>query len=106
MGPARNLVDISSDEEESFRRLSAGPLGWVSKLFDRVVVIGDSPESPQKKGGSDGVGGADGGDEDCVVLDGDPNRPVAVARDKGAASDELEIVAVKGQVFVSCFPPF
>ncbi|KAI5008469.1 hypothetical protein ZWY2020_009517 [Hordeum vulgare] len=97
MGPARDVVDISSDEEEGFRRLSAGPLGWVSKLFDRVVVIGDSLEPPQKKGGSDGAGEADPGDEDCVVLDGDPDRPVAVARDMGAASDELEIVAVKGQ---------
>ncbi|KAE8817509.1 COPII coat assembly protein SEC16-like [Hordeum vulgare] len=70
--------------------------------FDRVVVIGDSLEPPQNKGGSDGAGEADPGDEDCVVLDGDPDRPVAVARDMGAASDELEIVAVKGQVFVSC----
>lgn len=104
MGPARDVVDISSDEEESFRRLSAGPLGWVSKLFDRVVVIGDSPEPPQKKGGSDGVGETDGGDEDCVVLDGDPDWPVAVARDMGAASDELEIVAVKGQIACRDFP--
>ncbi|XP_044969521.1 uncharacterized protein LOC123429561 [Hordeum vulgare subsp. vulgare] len=104
MGPARDVVDISSDEEEGFRRLSADPLGWVSKLFDRVVAIGDSPEPPQKKDGSDGVGEAEAADQDCVVLDGDPDRPVAVAGEMGAASDEPEIVAVKGQIACRDFP--
>ena len=43
-------------------------------------------------------------DDDCVVLDSDPDGPVAVGEEKGSAGfdgrlDELQIVAEKGQVF-------
>jgi hypothetical protein len=37
-----------------------------------------------------------------VVLEGDPHRPAAVAVAKGrSASDEVEIVAVKGEVYIA-----
>ncbi|XP_044361901.1 31 kDa ribonucleoprotein, chloroplastic-like [Triticum aestivum] len=76
-GPAApDVVDISSDEEE---------------------------EEEAAKGES---GGADG---DCVVLDSDPDGAVAVADEDGAAgndgsSDELQIVAEKGQFACRDFP--
>jgi hypothetical protein len=98
--PARDAVEISSDEED-FRRLSAGPLGRGSKLFNNVVVVDDSP--PQQKTGKSAGVGEDDERDDCVVLERDPDGPVAVTGEKrAAASDEVEIVAVKGQVF-SCF---
>jgi hypothetical protein len=94
-------VEISSDEED-FRRLSAGPRGWASKLFHNVVVVDDSP--PQQKTGKSAGVGEDEERDDCVVLERDPDGPVAVTGEKraagGASSDEVEIVAVKGQVFV------
>uniref|UniRef100_A0ACD5UBV0 Uncharacterized protein n=1 Tax=Avena sativa TaxID=4498 RepID=A0ACD5UBV0_AVESA len=106
MESVHDAVDISSDEED-FRRLSAGPLGWVSKLFDNVVVIDESPPQPKKMGKSAGAG-EDGEGDNCVVLERDPDGPVAVAGVKrasgDAASDEVEIVAVKGQIACKDFP--
>jgi hypothetical protein len=109
MGLPREVVEISSDEDEEGcsgkLSISPGPLGWVAKL-------GDSPAPvPRKKEGrSAGVRGVkyeDGEDDDCVVLDGDPHRPVAASGAKGrnarrdGASDEVEIVAVKGEVYIA-----
>jgi hypothetical protein len=74
----------------------------LAKLFAATVVIHDSPPPRRKeKGNSAGVrGGKDDDDDgDCVILDGDPHRPVAVAgAGYGGGSDEVEIVAVRGEV--------
>ncbi|KAG2543599.1 uncharacterized protein LOC120692113 [Panicum virgatum] len=47
-------------------------------------------------------------DDDCVILDGDPDKPVAVAKEEGprrdAAEDELQIVAEKGELACRDFP--
>lgn len=87
----RDAVEISSDEEDP----RPAPVARKLPCGDAVV----------KKGESDGAGAATD-DDDCVVLDGDPDGAVAVVEQKGAAgndgsSDELQIVADKGQVF--CF---
>jgi hypothetical protein len=81
--------------------------------FDDAVAIHDSPVRPpptqrKKKGKYAAVRVVkvddDDDDDDCVILDGDPHRPVAVAGAKGrgagdgGGSDEVEIVAVKGEV--------
>ncbi|XP_024314255.1 uncharacterized protein LOC106866148 isoform X2 [Brachypodium distachyon] len=91
---------------------------------DVVAVRGEPAPQPlplppqQKKGkprgvraGGDGDGGGgdddDDDDDDCVVLDGDPDRPVAVAGrfpTGGCGSGELEIVAEKGQIACRDFP--
>ncbi|KAI4987265.1 hypothetical protein ZWY2020_020065 [Hordeum vulgare] len=91
MGSVRDAVEISSDEEDP----RPAPVARKLPCGDAVV----------KKGESDGAGAATD-DDDCVVLDGDPDGAVAVVEQKGAAgndgsSDELQIVAEKGQVF--CF---
>uniref|UniRef100_A0ACD5T778 Uncharacterized protein n=1 Tax=Avena sativa TaxID=4498 RepID=A0ACD5T778_AVESA len=89
----------------------------LAKLFEGSVAIRDSPARPppqrKQKGKSAGtrVGKADDDDDDCVILDGDPRRPVAVAGAKGrnvnavyGGSDEVEIVAVKGEIACKDFP--
>jgi hypothetical protein len=81
--------------------------------FDDAVAIHDSPVRPpptqrKKKGKYAAVRVVKvDDDDDCVILDGDPHshRPVAVAGAKGrgagdgGGSDEVEIVAVKGEVY-------
>jgi hypothetical protein len=109
MGMPREVVEISSDEEEQQGSgklsVSPGPLGWVAKLGDS-----SAPVPRKKKGRSAGVRGVkyqDGEDDDCVVLEGDPHRPVAAAGAKGrsargdGAPDEVEIVAIKGEVYIA-----
>ncbi|KAM0891771.1 hypothetical protein ACQ4PT_026157 [Festuca glaucescens] len=110
MGLPREVVEISSDDEEGCSgklSVSPGPLGWVAKLGDSPA-----PVPRNKKGKSAGIRGVkyeDGEDDDCVVLDGDPHRPTVVAGSKGrsagaGASDEVEIVAVKGEIACKDFP--
>jgi hypothetical protein len=105
MGLPREVVEISSDEdgEESSGKLtvSPGPLGWVAKLGYSSVTV-----PRKKKGKSAGIQGVKYEDDDCVVLDGDPHRPVAAAGAKVRSArgdgvpDEVEIVAVKGEVYI------
>ncbi|KAF7070794.1 hypothetical protein CFC21_076257 [Triticum aestivum] len=93
-GSARDDVEISSDEEDS----RPAPVARKLPCADAVL----------KRGESDGAGVATD-DDDCVVLDGDPDGAVAAVEQKGAAgndvnSDELQIVAEKGQVACRDFP--
>ena len=102
MGPPREVVEISSNEEDEGPgklSVSPGPLGWVAKLGDSPVLV------PRKKEGKKSCGvRVCKDDDDCVVLDGDPHRPAAIAGAKGrsaggGASGEVEIVAIKGEVY-------
>lgn len=75
-----------------------------SLVNDTGIVMGDKATDDKST-----VRGACGGgddDDDCIILDGDPDKPVAVAKEEGprrdAGQDELEIVAEKGEV---CTPP-
>jgi len=75
---------------------------------DDLVVMSElsSPPVLQKKGNADG--GCDEDDDDCVVLDGDPDKAVTVADEEGSVgdgcSDELQIVAEKGPIACRDFP--
>lgn len=112
MGPApREVVVISSSDEEevgSGRSVrSPAPLGWAAKLGDSAVPVPrrNKGRSRSFRAGNDG----DCKDDDCVVLDGDPDKPVAVVGAKGrsrgdGAPGEVEIVAVKGEVCIGLFP--
>uniref|UniRef100_R7WD91 28 kDa ribonucleoprotein, chloroplastic n=1 Tax=Aegilops tauschii TaxID=37682 RepID=R7WD91_AEGTA len=99
-GPAApDVVEISSDEEEEEE--DGSPPVARKLRFDDAADGGvcDLVVKKGESGGADGVGEDDG---DCVVLDGDPYAAVAVADEDGAAgndggSDELQIVAEKGQ---------
>lgn len=99
---ATEVVVISSDEEEEEDDGSA-PVARELR-FGEEGPTGGSNLVVVKKGKSDGVEG----DDDCVVLDSDPDVPVAVGGQEGSAGfdgslglDELLIVAEKGQVFLT-----
>ncbi|KQJ96999.1 uncharacterized protein LOC100828814 [Brachypodium distachyon] len=119
MGSAADVVEISSDEEDI---TMARKMQWVGKLFDDdvddrvdgddffdLVVMGElsaPPVLPQKDNSCGGDHAED--DDDCVVLDGDPDRATTIGGEKGSAgdssSDELQIVAEKGPVACRDFP--
>ena len=68
---------------------------------DDLVVMSELSSPPVlQKGNADA--GCDKDDDDCVVLDGDPDKAVTVADEEGSVgdgcSDELQIVAEKGPV--------
>ena len=105
-------VEISSDEEDV--PMARKPIDdWLVKFFSDdvdeapeedlsdLVVMGElsAPPVPPQKSDS----GED--DDDCVVLDGDPERAITVGEEKGdggdSSSDELQIVGEKGPVLVS-----
>ncbi|CAL9094597.1 unnamed protein product [Musa textilis] len=125
-GPEHVLIDISSDEEDSGPdRLVSSSFDWVDELNDRVdkrqgeesddVVFVDEfsvPVAKRRKPNSDSYGpgtcgGSDGGDDDCLVLDSGPDKPVAVGHDKaggGEEEDDLLVVAEKGQLACRDYP--
>jgi hypothetical protein len=74
------------------------------------IVVGDEGVVDDKNTVRDACGGGGDDDDDCVILDGDPDKPVAVAKEEGprrdAAEDELQIVAEKGQVLHACSLPY
>ena len=83
--------------------ISAPPVLQKTANPDELVIMGELSSPPalqQKKASADG--GCHEDDDDCVVLDGDPDKAVTVP-DEGSAgdgsSDELQIVAEKGPVF-------
>ncbi|CAL4917086.1 unnamed protein product [Urochloa decumbens] len=88
--------------------ISAPPLLQRTAKPDDLVVMSELPSlpMPQKKANADV--GCDGDDDDCVVLDGDPDKAVTVADEEGSAGDgsgdELQIVAEKGEIACRDFP--
>ena len=108
------VFDISSDDESSGG--SEEPKGhnfdWLAEFLgvaddgddkpsgedsDDVVVLGEVKSTGKSKSSKPTV--RDDDDDDCVVLDGDPDSP-AVDGDSNPSggSDELLIVGEKGQV--------
>lgn len=100
------VLDISSDEEPS---LVEGPenfdYDWIKQLLgdsdnesddsDEVIVVGEVKPGPKSKSSKPSVKDAD---DDCVVLDGDPENRVTSVNEEATGSDELLIVGEKGQV--------
>uniref|UniRef100_A0ACD5UQE9 Uncharacterized protein n=1 Tax=Avena sativa TaxID=4498 RepID=A0ACD5UQE9_AVESA len=101
--PPREVVEISSDEEEE--EVDGSALVARKLRFDEVGDEGANLGVGKKK--SESCCGKE--DEDCVVLDSDPDGAVAVGEENGSAgfggsSDDLLIVAEKGQVACRDFP--
>ncbi|XP_047978987.1 uncharacterized protein LOC125220898 [Salvia hispanica] len=107
---APSVLDSCSDEEAAFGDKEDGD--WLSRLLveaggntddDSGDVVFVSELFPKIR--SDSVKALakavvdDEGDDDCMVLDGDPDNPVVAVNDKadGGDSDELEIVGEKGE---------
>ncbi|TQD87464.1 hypothetical protein C1H46_026976 [Malus baccata] len=107
-------IYISSDDELGRNDLDEEDnFDWVSELLesvdkvtddddsDDVVVISEVNSKPRQKSSKRTV--ADD-DDDCVVLDGDPDKPVSVVEDSGSGSDELLVVGETGQVACRDYP--
>lgn len=114
------IFDISSDEEPARDDPKVDYTDWLSEILyevekelevsDEVVVVGEvNPTKQQKLKSSkrtvDNVAVVcDDGDDDCVVLDGDPDKQVAVINDITDDSNELLIVGQKGQIACRDYP--
>jgi hypothetical protein len=74
-----------------------------TKPDDLVIMNELSSPAVHQKDKSGGRRGEESNDDDCVVLDGDPDKVFTVGEEEGSAgdssSDELQIVAEKGPVF-------
>lgn len=110
-------MEISSDDDEDFSLDTLDSFDWIADLVDRadgsveevddVVVVDEftsAPPAKQKKNSESlrpgRVAAGDESDDDCLVLDSDPDNPVSVVDkdDGGDGSDDLLIVGEKGQV--------
>lgn len=108
------VVDISSDEEEDLKEGSKNTdLEWIEELLfnsgnesdsdgDSDVVFLHENKPPELKSKSSTLPVKvvdDGDDDDCLVLEGDPENCVTSVDDEDATgSDELVVVGEKGQV--------
>lgn len=111
VGWTADLFDVDDDATgEDFddlmvmSEISAPPVLQQTARPDDLVFMSElSKTALQKKANANGV--CDEDDDDCVVLDGDPDKAVTVADEEGSvrdgSSDELQIVAEKGPVFGS-----
>lgn len=110
------VIDISSDEDdvcgERYGRVSVDwiPPGAAVKRavedYDDVVVIGEV-RPKRKKGrfcGAEKNPSATDLDDDCVVLEGDPDKPTAVLNDTLSESDDFLVVGEKGQIACRDYP--
>lgn len=94
------LFDISSEEEpvsegskeDDYDRLSEVLCG--PDDFDEIVFISENNPSKRLK-----LSKCVEDDDECVVLDGDPDKPLEVSNDEGEEDgDELQIVGQKGEI--------
>ncbi|KAE8660778.1 RPM1 interacting protein 13, putative isoform 2 [Hibiscus syriacus] len=118
MGSNPVVFYISSDEEEVTSDLEE-PKGddydWFSEVLkavnkgfddsDEVVVVGEV--NPNKKSKSRNLSvekDFNVEDDDCIVLEGDPEKVVSDVNDNHEDSDELLVVGQKGQIACRDFP--
>ncbi|CAN6321517.1 unnamed protein product [Urochloa humidicola] len=131
-------VEISSDEEDDVKMPDAAAAGkrkspedaldWAEKMLaeDDFGAGGEDMVDPAEvqelleslmdamgdkesaAGDKNAVPDARDDDDDCIILDGDPDKPIAVVKEEGprrdVAEDELQIVAEKGELACRDFP--
>ncbi|KAL5562027.1 hypothetical protein UlMin_031774 [Ulmus minor] len=125
MDPGPVVLDISSDEESGSEPKRSGqesgfdPKGsdydWLKDFFDsdddqtgtdgdsdEVVVVGEYKPKQKSKNSIPAVRDMD---DDCVLLEGDPDKPAAAAEDDDtSSSDEVMVIGEKGQVACRDYP--
>ncbi|KAJ4967866.1 hypothetical protein NE237_014567 [Protea cynaroides] len=112
MDPNFEILEISSDEDGAWGERSDDNHDWISELLgsdgceaedsDDVVFVGEKQSSKP----ADRPKLASGYilDDDCTILEGDPDNPVAAVNDSVDGSDELLIVGEKGQLACRDYP--
>lgn len=111
MDPNAVVLEISSDEDDIWnddnRTGGDDDHNWLTELLDEVnkEKCGDEKTVKKMKLKTCLVELDD--DDDCVVLENDPNEPVSVRNDNrsndgghGDDSDEIVVVSEKGQVSI------
>lgn len=114
----RIILDISSDEEvgwgESGVSFDGGDgygrddCDWLTEIFnevkkraddsDEVTVVGEVISNPKQMLAKCVDDDDDGDEDDCVILDGDPDKHITIQNDGGDDSDDLCLISEKGQV--------
>lgn len=115
MDPEEIVFDISSDDEpgwvgpgESWAEdTKADSYDWLSEVLstvdggsddpDEVVFIGEVNPTRKLKSSQSSIE-CISDDDECVVLDGDPDKPLEIANQEEEACDELQIVGQKGEI--------
>ncbi|XP_058207599.1 uncharacterized protein LOC131320770 [Rhododendron vialii] len=87
------VVDISSDEGGD-----DDDYDWISELVEEVERPGDGLLNPKERSAAEGL------EDDCVVLDGDPEKVDVVEGNAAGESDDLLVVGVKGQIACRDYP--
>ncbi|KDP26450.1 hypothetical protein JCGZ_17608 [Jatropha curcas] len=112
------IFDISSDEEPMFDERSGcddDDHNWLTQLIetfdkgathsDDVVVVGEyNPPKPKSKSNSSLKPVKDFEDDDCVVLDDNPDKRVDVVDEPDSDGDEVLVVGQKGQIACRDYP--
>lgn len=114
MDPGRVVFDISSDEESSGHSEPQGEdFDWLAEFLesddketdddsDDVVVVAEVKPKQKSKSSKPTVRDVD---DDCVILDGDPDKPAGVVDDSaGGGEDDLLIVGETGQIACRDYP--
>ncbi|CAM8965964.1 unnamed protein product [Rhodiola kirilowii] len=117
MDPNSVVLDISSDEELDGNDRQVNIDWWCDQLFndgdgdgdyDDVVVVREvyNPQQSVNKSLSSPAGKQvqDWDDDDCMILDGDPDKMVSVEENQDDGSDELVVVGEKGQIACRDYP--
>ncbi|CAA2934066.1 Hypothetical predicted protein [Olea europaea subsp. europaea] len=120
------ILEISSDDESNFGEAIRGgggeDHGWLSELLDEVdrgtddsddvILVDEVVVKPKKarlkfsNSSAKIMNYNDGDDDECMILDGDPDKPLAVENSEvdDDDSDDLLLVGEKGQVACRDFP--
>ncbi|XP_043719086.1 uncharacterized protein LOC122667007 [Telopea speciosissima] len=112
MDPNSEILEISSDEDGTWDEGSDDNLDWIYELLepvdgetedsDDVVFVGENQISkPTERAKPDSRVDLD---DDCTILESDPDNSVAAVNDSVDGSDELLIVGEKGQLACRDYP--
>ncbi|PSR86400.1 ABC transporter H family member protein [Actinidia chinensis var. chinensis] len=114
------VFDISSDEEGWGETRDGGGCGgddydWISELLEKVhgepddsddvVLVSEVVPNPKPRSKPSSVAKEkELDDDDCVILDCDPDKPVVIENNDAGDSDDLLIVGEKGQLACRDYP--
>ncbi|XAR58685.1 hypothetical protein NMG60_11014173 [Bertholletia excelsa] len=100
------VLDISSDEE-----CAGDNYDWISEFLDAddddVVLVNEvvlNKQRSNKRSIFPSKPLVNDLDDDCVVLDGDPDKPAVIENDSAGESDDLLVVGERGQIACRDFP--
>ncbi|RDX75644.1 hypothetical protein CR513_44453, partial [Mucuna pruriens] len=116
MEPVTVVIDVSSDEEEEVACFEEKgemitDFEWINGFLalsdeepNEVVVLHEPEHRSKSSKSTPDVKRVDDDDDDCEILDGDPDNRVTTVDDSPTGSDELVVVGEKGQIACRDYP--